>query len=754
MSSIVSGMIPITATHSAAVFSPLRWSVFLVWVVLLPVMSLAAGPVYWDWPEGESFAELQFDGAALDASGHLVRGLAVQRVGPDKSEVYWTLAPDGQGGFFTGAGHDGGIYHTDDQGRSRLFALVGGTEVLSLLFVPGVGLFAGTGPEGKFFQVEANGQVKLLGTVEGGYIWSMTSGEKKDEIWLAAGSPAALYHYDAEGGLVRVTEFPATNSLDLAFGSDGLLYLTTQGPGLVYRFDPGSPEVSELLFEAPQDEARQLVFGPAGNLYVFAMNPEEKVEIPGLIPGSGLPGGPPSPLMMLLGGNGEETVPRSALYRIESDGLVLPVWTGDQDLMITAWSSEYGWLAGGPLDMELGQSQLLRLTPPAGSYPVAGWSGGDILDILVQGKNPGRILVSQGHPHSVVVMGDGVRGDRVAVSTLLDAKRPVRWGRLRWDALGDAGNLEWSVRGGNRSVPDDSWSAWTKSWNDPDHQMDLPPYRFLQWRVAFPSEAGEDPARVTSVSASAWLDNTAPQIQRFQVELLQGIESGGLISHSENLTQVFRSGLKVEFDRQMNGRERVSARGAAASRAVRVFTWVGEDAESDRLLYKFEYRPEGNGNWRPIGKESQEMLGSWDTSEVPDGRYELRLTVSDKLDNPGPQGLSSQRVMGPVMVDNTAPEISGLKVHRIDGGLRVEFKAEDSSNVLSVARLQLSTGWATRLDPVDRICDSRSERFALDLTWPLPGEAPGVEPWLVRVEVQDMSGNVAVAEGTAKGEAR
>ena len=50
--------------------------------------------------------------------------------------------------------------------------------------------------------------------------------------------------------------------------------------------------------------------------------------------------------MMLLGGNGEETVPRSALYRIEPDGLVLPVWTGDQDLMITAWSSEYGWLAG------------------------------------------------------------------------------------------------------------------------------------------------------------------------------------------------------------------------------------------------------------------------------------------------------------------------------------------------------------------------------------------------------------------------
>ena len=733
----------------------LRWTAVWAWL-LLPVMAPAAGPVYWDWPEGESFAEIKLEGAALDGDGHLVAGLAAQGIGPQGSEVYWTLASDGQGGFFTGAGHDGVIYHTDAKGENHQFAQVGASEVLSLLFSPGGGLFAGTGPEGKLFHLDTSGQVKLLGTVEGGYIWSLAQGAKQGEVWLAAGAPAALYRYDRTEGLTRIAAFPATNALDITRAPDGRLYLATQGPGLVYRLDPDHIEASELLFETPQDEARQLVFGPEGDLFVFALNPREKDESSGAGPGSTGQAVPPSPLMLLLGGNGEPTIPRSALWRIRADGLVHPVWSGDEDLMITAWSPRYGWLAGGPLDKELGRSQLLRLTPPAGSHPVAGWSGGDILDILVLGKEQGqdRILVSQGHPHLVVAMGEDVRGARVALSPTLDAKRPARWGRLRWTAAGDAGDLEWSVRGGNRSVPDESWSSWTRSWSDPDHELELAPCRFLQWRVEFPSAAEKDPARVTAVSLSAWLENSVPRIERFEMELLQGIESGGLVSHSENLTQVFRSGLKVEFDRQMTGREAVPARGAAASRAVRVFTWTGEDSDADRLVYRLEYRPEGNGSWRPVGQESQEMLGSWDTSEVPDGSYEMRLTASDKLDNPGSEALASQRVFGPVIVDNTPPQISGLKVRRTPAGLGVEFKAEDQGSVLAAARIQLPDGRIWRLDPVDRICDSRCEKFHREIVWPQADMAPGVEPWRIRVEAQDLNGNVAVAEAEAEGEAR
>ena len=491
-------------SHST-VQSTVRRLFFCACFVLVPVLAQAAGPVYWDWPEGRSFDELKLDGAALDRDGHVVPGMAVQSVGPEGSEVYWTLASDGQGGFFTGAGHDGSIFHTDADGESGLFAQVGATEVLCLLYSPEGGLFAGTGPEGKLFHLDSTGQVKLVGTVEGGYIWSLVRGMKPGEVWLAAGTPAALYRYDATDGLDRIVTLPATNALDITMSPEGRLFLATQGPGLVYRFDPDHPETPDLLFEAPQDEARQLVFGPEGDLFVFTLNAQENGEAGGPGAGPAGMGTAPSPLMMLLGGNGEPSIPRSALWRIRSDGMVLPEWSGDEDLMITAWSATHGWLAGGLLDKDLGRSLLLQLTVPTGSHPLAGWTGGDILDILIlkQGDDGDRILVSQGHPHSVIVMGDGIEGDRFAMSPALDAKRPVRWGRLRWSGAGSEGIPEWSVRGGNRSVPDESWTDWSKAWGDPDHQLDLVPCRFLQWRAAFPEETGRDPFRVTSVSVSA-----------------------------------------------------------------------------------------------------------------------------------------------------------------------------------------------------------------------------------------------------------
>ena len=71
----------------------------------------------------------------------------------------------------------------------------------------------------------------------------------------------------------------------------------------------------------------------------------------------------------------------------------------------------------------------------------------------------------------------------MALSPPLGGKLPVKWGRLRWSGLPGRGRLRWSVRGGNRAVPDDSWTDWSSSWTRQDHALDLP-------RVPFPAMAG------------------------------------------------------------------------------------------------------------------------------------------------------------------------------------------------------------------------------------------------------------------------
>ena len=75
-------------------------------------LALGAGPVYWDWPDDRAFSELELTGAAVDQNGHLAPGLTARDLGLDGPEVFWTTAPDGDGGFYVGTGH-GGEFHRD-----------------------------------------------------------------------------------------------------------------------------------------------------------------------------------------------------------------------------------------------------------------------------------------------------------------------------------------------------------------------------------------------------------------------------------------------------------------------------------------------------------------------------------------------------------------------------------------------------------------------------------------------------------------
>ncbi len=720
-------------------------------VLLLTATAVwAAGPVFWDWPSGRALDQLRFDGAAVDPTGALTTGWSARPVGPTESSVYWSLADDGAGGFFTGTGHEGEIYHTDADGGTTLFATLGASEVLSLLVTPDRGVFAGTAPEGKLFHIDTKGQVKLVGTVDGGYIWALASGSDSGTVWVAAGAPASLYRYEEDPGLRKVASFPATNVLDVALARDGSLRVATQGPGLVYRVDPGHTDALELLLETPQDEARSLVTGPDGQWYVLSLQPKDRESAP--VPNDSSPQAvPPTGLSPLRGGGSAPEIPRAALWRLGPDAEVSLFWSGDEDFLKVVWSEDTGWLAGGPAAEGQGRTQLRALEPPAGSRPVAVWRGGDILDLLLQrnGNRSGRVLVAQGHSHAVIETGPATEGLHEASSAPLDAGRPVRWGRMRWDGTGNLGGVRWSVRGGNRSTPDDSWTPWSDPWNDQDHELELPRVRYAQWRVEFSDEETKDPPRISSISVSAWRQNSVPRVQWLRREMLRGVESGGLVSHAENLTQTFRSGLRVEFDRQRQTRTPVTRRGAQASRAVEIFTWLADDPDSDSLECRLEYRARGDQTWRSIGEPTGESLLSWDTNEVADGIYEVRLVVSDAPDNPSGSELTARKILSEVRIDNTEPEISKWKLDRTETGLRIRFEAHDRGEPLGGAQLTLPDGTTERLDPVDGICDSTRERFDREVIWPRSGLRDD-QPWPVRVEVRDLGGNVAAVEGEVR----
>ncbi len=722
---------------------------WLVCSMLQPSVVLAAGQMFWDWPTGRKFQEVELKGTAVSEHGFLVPGFSTDELGPNGAEVCWRSVADGKGGFYTGTGHAGDLYHTNSQGETKVFVQLEGSEVFSLHVLPKGELLVGCGPDGHFYHVNAKGESTLLGQIPGGYVWAITATEDGRTAWLGTGSPARIFRYTSSDGLEEMATLPAQNVLDVMQDEDGTLLVSTQGPGLVYRLNPQGSGQPWLICETSQDEVRQFIRGPEGQVFFLALNSDAAGSDAGAADALSSGSVPPS-LMSLFGTLEEPVVEKAVLFRLEENNGYSQWWSGNLELMIVAWSPQWGWLGGGPLDADDGQSVVHRLAPPAGHHPLAAWPGGDILDLTVMDDS--EILVSQAHPGGVLRLGLEGQEPLEAISPSLDGGGPVAWGRLNWDGVSGSGKPRFSVRSGNRSVPDETWTSWSDSWTEENHALDLPDSRFLQWRVQMPRppQGAEKQWAITSVSVSAWQYNKKPVIRAFTIENISDVSMGGLMGSSENVTQVFDSGLRVEFGRKSSAGNRVEPRRAAFTRPVRVMTWQAVDANLDRLLYSLEYRRAGDDSWRSIVKETPEQLGSWDTSEVEDGRYHVRVTANDRLDNPGTLAQSSIREAGPMLVDNTAPEITRFKIEKLPEGLRISLRAQDKASVLSQAFIRLPDGQRQRLDPVDRICDSRREDFHLEISWPMPGRQPGLEPAQLRVEVWDLYGNVAVAEGEAQ----
>lgn len=737
----------------------------------------AAGPKYWDWPAARAFDDMTLTAAGLDTLGGLTAGPAARVTELGGPEVAWRLADDGRGGWYVGTGHGGEIRHVAKDGATRLVARLESTEVFSLAVLPGGDLLAGCGPDGRLVRVTAAGDATEVGRIDGGYVWAIVVEARAQVAWLATGAPAAVYRYSwRDGKLERAVPLAAQNTMDIALDDDGSLLAVTQGPGLVCRIATGgrpdgrSPAaglpVASVLGEIGQDEARRLLRGPGGVFHVLGLAGESDGE-------SATTGGPLSPAN-IGGDGGGAAAPAAALYRLGRDGAPQMVWSGDRALMTAAWSPRWGWLGAGALgDADGGgaagpgaatgggspsagteeatprddaRAVVYRLTAAWGTLPLVSWPGGDVLDIVPVGT--GGFAVAQAHPAAVVI-GSGTDGGGTAVSPPLDGGVGVAWGRLRWEGVAGDGTPRWSVRGGRRAAPDDSWTDWSPSWTEADHAIELGSCRYLQWRVELPAApAGARAWRVTGVSVSARQPNLPPVIEEFKLERLRGLKAGD--GGNDNIVHEYSSGLSAEFtlrdapEEGWVGPDRVDA-----GRSVRVATWRVSDPNGDRLEYRLECRREGESGWRPVavkgtgspGEPLTGSLGSWDASRMEDGRYALRLVASDAPDNPGAAAATAMREMGPLVVDNTPPVIEGLSVGAAPGGLRLRLRAVDAGTVVAGARIVLPDGTAERLDPADGICDTASETFDAFVPWPRAGRDGGPRPWRVRVEVRDLAGN-------------
>ncbi len=695
----------------------------------------AAGPVYWDSPAKVPFQEVELRGAALDLAGSLVPGLAAAVVLSDSSLVFWSATQAADGSLFVGSGHQGHVWQVDRRGKASLLATLPAVGVFSVL-AHGQDVLAGCGPGGQLYRLDRRGEAALIGSVPGGFVWDLEPG-RDGEVYVAAGNPAAVYRLTRGKDLDLVATLPADNALDLARQDDGTLLVATQGPGRVFQVDPQQKRWT-LLLAMDQEEGRQVLRGPDG-WYALGFQAERA--------GDGQGGQSAqmalSPFEIMVTADADVQPVRVALYRL---GGAVPerVWSSERGLTSVVWSADHGWLGAGARD-ENGPARLYALTLPNKWRPVASWDGGDVVDLLVLAGDagPDAVLAVQANPGQVTRLAVAGKDEATAQSPPLDGRLPVRWGRLTWQGADGRGEPRFAVRTGMSPSPDTTWSAWHDLGRGLDLDLGaLPAARCLQWRVTLPAGS-----RVDAVTVSAQAPNLAPQITLLDLQPAGEIFRGGLMQSSENLTQRFESGLQIEYSTQRREDRRADRERAAALRPLRTVSWHARDPNEDRLLYRLFQRREGETVWLPISGPLQDQIFTWDTSGLADGFYELRLEVSDQPSNPAHLALTAERVLVRIPVDNTPPALSDWRLSGHGDGFAVTFRARDAFGPLAGAEVVLPDGAVQRLDPVDGICDSRTEDFAAVIAYPPGWTAAPPRPWTVRVRVWDLQGNVATAAG-------
>ena len=167
--------------------------------------------------------------------------------------------------------------------------------------------------------------------------------------------------------------------------------------------------------------------------------------------------------------------------------------------------------------------------------------------------------------------------------------------------------------------------------------------------------------------------------------------------------------------------------------------WDATDPNHDQLAFRVLYRQTGTTLWIQLAKDLKDPSYDWNTKEIADGKYQIKVIASDAPDNTPETAKAVARVTSLITINNTPPALNDLKaVQDDDKSVTISGKAEDVLSPITDVRFQVDseTEWHAAAAS-GTMFDSPSEGFS-GTTRVLPaGEHR------ITVKVTDAQGNVS-----------
>lgn len=733
-----------------------RLALFLVTSAVLLSSTGASSTRQWKVEGVESFAAGELDGVRVTPDGVLELAGEMQTIWGPEQGIVWDLALAGDDKVWIALSEPSNVVLAGGGEPPQAWYEGESGELVTALSADGNGSFlAGISPGGQVFRGRKPGHVDRRWETGSEYVWDLLSTDGKT-VWIATGSPGAVLRSVRGGEPEVVFETGDDPVRCLALLPDGNLVAGTGLRGRVLQIDPESGSAF-VLFDTGTDEVVSLAVGRSGAIYALtsgqapkpktSAKPEGKKEngddskepVPRVTTRVLPPGNIPAE-----GGRGAVGGTGAALYRIESNGDVVRLWKSASEypyaVIVTA--------AGRVLVATGAKGRILEIGSSGSASVVARVRAGKASHILE--RENGQLVIGGNSDARVETLGASPAGPGTWKSRPVDAGWIADWGEVEWRGQVAAGS-SFSIygRAGNSAEPDTTWTDWlplVAHLEEPAERPDFPAARWFQVRLDLSSAAtGSGPA-IQRLVVNYRTRNREPRV----IDLR--ILGPGVAKHRGKVQSSSRYGNLVADDpvardaaRGKKGSGKSNGRPGPVRRSyelgVRTFEWDAVDPDGDTLVASIEVRKMDGKAWFPLASDLSDSFFSWDARGIPDGEYEVRLTVDDREDNPDQRNRLATRLSDRFVLDGTAPRLTLLPEAKPGfNGRRIILQVEDDGSGVHGLEMSVDGGDWRPVDPADGIADSRLEIY--NLVFKVQGNDS--LPRRLMVRATDRAGNLAV----------
>lgn len=666
----------------------------------------------------------------------------------------WSVIPDGKGGLYVGTGHRGIIYKLYGDGKISVVYDSPELEVNSLALDTAGNLYAGTSPNGIIYKISADGTPSLLYDADEKYVTALTL-DSKGNLYAATGDRCKVYRITPDGKAEVVLNTSEMHALSLAVDTQDNLYIGAGLNGLIYKVTPDGS--ASVWYDASEESVTALAIDKKGILYAGT---SPKGVIYKLVPGS---------------------TPK-VIYDKAGQG-------------ITAMCSD----ANGNV-YAVNSTSVFKILPDDTVCTLANDRDVQFISLALTDS---KLYASTGNMAEICEVPTSGISEATYESPTHDCGQISNWGIIEWTAnVPDGAELRVQTRTGNSAQPDSTWSPWSPPYTKSGEKIISPPARYIQYLLTIKPGSANTNVVVKDVSIVYLPKNQPPKVSftspkggekwarkktikwtgsdpdkdTLMYELFYSPDGGATWQPlNEKITSVPPTGAQEEPSEEEPMEEEVTTDSeknaftsedkaqviAAIAAKLENYDKISSDMKEQimknaisesqdlstdaRSSWKDEspneISPSKNGN-----NSTKQTTYAWDTTQVKDGIYVLKVIASDRASNAA-DALSAEAISDPIIVCNKSPRVTVFKksiVVQTDKRIRIEGIAYQ--DLVGIAGVQYRVGASGDWMPAgasDGIFDTPTEPFVI-LTEPM-----SKGPYTIEIKAIDQAGNSATTKANA-----